>query len=114
MTEQKFQNINVSRSGRVVVVELNRPDALNALNNAMTKEVTEYLASLDGDKETGCVVLTGTGKAFAAGADIKEMAEKSYMDTFYENMFAKWKMVAQLDFENCSCERPKAAGASWR
>ena len=96
MTEQKFQNINVSRSGRVVVVELNRPDALNALNNAMTKEVTEYLASLDGDKETGCFVLTGMGKAFAAGADIKEMAEKSYMDTFYENMFAKWEMVAQL------------------
>ena len=90
MTEQKFQNINVSRSGRVVVVELNRPDALNALNNAMTKEVTEYLASLDGDKETGCFVLTGNERAFAAGADIKEMAPKSYTDVLQENMFAGW------------------------
>ena len=62
----------------------------------MTDEVTSYLTSLDDDTDTGCFVLTGNGKAFAAGADIKEMAAKSYMDTFYENMFAKWEKVAQL------------------
>ena len=96
MTEQTFDTIKVNRTGRVITVELNRPDALNALNRKMTEEVTGYLASLDEDKDTGCFVLTGTGKAFAAGADIKEMAVKSYMDTFYENMFAKWETVAQL------------------
>ena len=96
MTEQTFDTIKVNRTGRVITVELNRPDALNALNSKMTEEVTGYLASLDEDKDTGCFVLTGTGKAFAAGADIKEMAVKSYMDTFYENMFAKWETVAQL------------------
>ena len=96
MTEQIFETIRVSRHGRVALVELNRPDALNALNSQMTDEVTSYLASLDDDIDTGCFVLTGNGKAFAAGADIKEMAAKSYMDTFYENMFAKWEKVAQL------------------
>ena len=96
MTEQTFDTIKVNRTGRVITVELNRPDALNALNSKMTEEVTGYLASLDEDKDTGCFVLTGTGKAFAAGADIKEMAVKSYMDTFYENMFAKWETVARL------------------
>jgi len=96
MTEQMFQTIRVARHGRTVVVELNRPDALNALNSTMTDEVTSYLNSLDDDKDTGCFVLTGTGKAFAAGADIKEMSGKSYMDTFYENMFAKWEIVAGL------------------
>ena len=96
MTEQTFETICVTRHGRVVLVELNRPEALNALNSQMTDEVTSYLASLDNDPDTGCFVLTGSGKAFAAGADIKEMAAKSYMDTFYENMFAKWEIVAQL------------------
>lgn len=96
MTEQIFETIRVSRHGRVALVELNRPDALNALNSQMTDEVTSYLTSLDDDTDTGCFVLTGNGKAFAAGADIKEMAAKSYMDTFYENMFAKWEKVAQL------------------
>jgi enoyl-CoA hydratase len=96
MTEQTFDTIKVNRTGRVITIELNRPDALNALNSKMTEEVTSYLTSLDEDKDTGCFVLTGTGKAFAAGADIKEMAAKSYMDTFYENMFAKWETIAQL------------------
>ena len=96
MTEQTFETICVTRHGRVVLIELNRPEALNALNSQMTDEVTSYLASLDDDPDTGCFVLTGSGKAFAAGADIKEMAAKSYMDTFYENMFAKWETVAQL------------------
>ena len=82
MTEQTFETICVTRHGRVVLVELNRPEALNALNSQMTDEVTSYLASLDDDPDTGCFVLTGSGKAFAAGADIKEMAAKSYMDTF--------------------------------
>ena len=68
MTEQTFDTIKVNRTGRVITVELNRPDALNALNSKMTEEVTTYLTSLDEDKDTGCFVLTGTGKAFAAGA----------------------------------------------
>jgi len=56
MTEQTFDTIKVNRTGRVITVELNRPDALNALNSKMTEEVTGYLASLDEDKDTGCFV----------------------------------------------------------
>ena len=63
MTEQTFDTIKVNRAGRVITVELNRPDALNALNSKMTEEVTSYLANLDEDKDTGCFCLLYTSDA---------------------------------------------------
>lgn len=82
--------ILIERHGRVVVVKLNRPQALNALNSEMMHELVGIMQKLDRDPEVGCFVLTGSEKAFAAGADIKELASKSYMDMFQEDYFALW------------------------
>ncbi len=96
MTTQNFETIVVSRHDRVVLVELNREKALNALNRQLSIEVIDALTPYDNDPEIGCFVITGRGKAFAAGADIREMAEKSYSQTFHENMFAQWDGFSAL------------------
>ncbi|WP_163836245.1 enoyl-CoA hydratase [Spartinivicinus ruber] len=83
-------NILIERKGRVVIVKLNRPKALNALNSAIMKEIVTTLQPLDQDPEIGCFIITGSEKAFAAGADIKEMVNQSYMDMFYQDFFAAW------------------------
>ena len=92
MTDQ----ILIERSDRVVTVRLNRPKALNTLNTAVMQEITEQLVRLDGDPETGCFVLTGSERAFAAGADISEMQPKSYMEMYQEDFFAGWEAFAGL------------------
>ncbi|MCB0116447.1 MAG: enoyl-CoA hydratase [Caldilineaceae bacterium] len=89
-------NILVERQDRVVVVKLNRPRALNALNSEMMGEIVEALRPLDRSAEVGCFVITGSEKVFAAGADIKEMAQKSYLDMVYEDFFAGWEAFAAL------------------
>lgn len=88
--------IDIKKTGRVVLVTLNRPDALNALNTEMMKEMVSELTPLDKDPGVGCFVITGSDKAFAAGADIKEMVSLDYMDLFYEDFFAAWRGIAQL------------------
>lgn len=88
--------ILVERKGRVVVVKLNRPQALNALNSNVMQQMVAKLQPLDRDPEVGCFIITGSEKAFAAGADIKEMEGKSYMDMFYEDFFAGWDGFAAL------------------
>ncbi|MEX0759139.1 MAG: enoyl-CoA hydratase-related protein, partial [Tistlia sp.] len=75
-----FENILVDRKGAVGVVTLNRPKALNALCAALIAELGEALADLEADDAIRCIVVTGSDKAFAAGADIKEMQAKSYAD----------------------------------
>ncbi|MCB9077575.1 MAG: enoyl-CoA hydratase/isomerase family protein [Anaerolineaceae bacterium] len=78
MSESKsYENILVRTEGRVGIVQLNRPKALNALDTPTMLEVNEALAAFDADDSIGCLVLTGSEKAFAAGADIKQMAEAS-------------------------------------
>ena len=96
MPTKAYQTIEVTQYENVVLIKLSRESALNALNMQLTDEVIDALTDFDRDPEIGCFVLTGKGKAFAAGADIKEMAEKSYDQTFYENMFAKWDLFAQM------------------
>ncbi|PIB24089.1 enoyl-CoA hydratase [Amylibacter kogurei] len=83
-------SIKVTQTGGVVLVELNRPKALNALNQEIMEEIVETLVPLDRDPSVGCFVLTGNEKAFAAGADIKEMGSKTYMDVFTNDLFADW------------------------
>ncbi|WP_295246714.1 enoyl-CoA hydratase [uncultured Brevundimonas sp.] len=73
---------------RVALITLNRPKALNALNAQLLHELDAMLARLDADPEVGCVVLTGSAKAFAAGADIKEMADQTYAQMYMGNYFA--------------------------
>ena len=68
-----FENIVVETHGRVGLIRLNRPDALNALNTALMRELGAALDAFEGDEAIGAIVLTGSDKAFAAGADIKEM-----------------------------------------
>ncbi len=88
--------ITLETIGKVVLVRLNRPEALNALNNQIMTEICDALEPLDSNRDIGCFVLTGTEKAFAAGADIKEMASLSYMDSFHDNLFAGWDRFTRL------------------
>jgi enoyl-CoA hydratase len=89
------QHLIVETKGRVGVIRLNRPQALNALNAALMSELAAAVDSFEADAEIGCMVITGCEKAFAAGADIKEMATKSYMDAFMGNFAASWDRVAR-------------------
>jgi enoyl-CoA hydratase len=72
-----YETILVETRGRVGIIRLNRPQALNALNSALNAELGLAIAAFDADPAIGCILLTGSDKAFAAGADIKEMADKS-------------------------------------
>jgi enoyl-CoA hydratase len=73
-----FETILVETRDRVGLITLNRPQALNALNSALLNEVNQALDTFEADQNIGCIVITGSEKAFAAGADIKEMAELTY------------------------------------
>jgi enoyl-CoA hydratase len=91
-----YQNILVDSQGGVGIVTLNRPKALNALNAALVSEVGQALDAFEADDAIGAIVLTGSEKAFAAGADIKEMAPKGYMDVYKEDFITVgWERVAQ-------------------
>src|SRR5262249_38433145 len=89
------QDLIVETTGRVGVIRLNRPQALNALNTALMSELAAAIDEFEADAGIGCIVITGSDKAFAAGADIKEMATKSYMDAFMGNFVASWDRVAR-------------------
>ncbi|MBS0272850.1 MAG: enoyl-CoA hydratase [Proteobacteria bacterium] len=84
----EYQNITAKIEGKVGVVTLNRPKALNALNSELLAELISVLEEWDRDTGVRCIVLTGSERAFAAGADIKEMAPQSYMDMYESNFFA--------------------------
>ena len=92
----EYANILVERHGRVGVVTLNRPEALNALNKATMDDVVAAVTAMDTDPEVGAVVLTGSAKAFAAGADIKEMQSKGYMDMYSSDWFRGWEDFTRL------------------
>ena len=91
MSEVQTEPLIITRDGGAVLVRMNRPAVLNALSSSVMKDLAEALKPLDRDPSVGCIVLTGTEKAFAAGADIKEMAGKAYMDMFHEDFFAGWE-----------------------
>jgi len=83
-----YQNILAKIEGRVGVITLNRPKALNALNSELLGELIDQLEKWDAGGDVRCIVITGSERAFAAGADIKEMAPQSYMDMYKSNFFA--------------------------
>ena len=84
-----YQNILMKTEGAVALITLNRPKALNALNSELLRELVHALDAVDADDNLHVAVLTGSERAFAAGADIKEMAPKSYMDMYKTNFFAE-------------------------
>jgi enoyl-CoA hydratase len=90
------ENIIVETRGRVGLIRLNRPSALNALNAALMRELAQTLAAFDADPGIGCIVLTGSDKAFAAGADIKEMADKGFNDVYLGDFCADWHRIAEM------------------
>jgi enoyl-CoA hydratase len=90
-----YQDILVETRGRVGVIRLNRPQALNALNSRLNDELGQAVAAFDADAAIGCMLLTGSDKAFAAGADIKEMAGKSAVEVFMSDFTGGWDAVAR-------------------
>src|SRR5262249_53411124 len=89
-----YETIIVETRGRVGIIRLNRPQALNALNSALNAEHARAIAAFDADEGIGCVLLTGSEKAFAAGADIKEMAGRSAVDMFMGDFAGTWDATA--------------------
>src|ERR1700736_853242 len=96
MAEKEYETILVERDGRVGTITLNRPQALNALNSQMMNDVTSAAAEFDADSGIGAIVITGSAKAFAAGADIKEMSHLAFADVFDGAFFAPWAKLAAV------------------
>lgn len=100
-----YSNIIVETRGRVGLITLNRPNALNALNSALIGEMSQALDAYEADEGIGCIVITGSAKAFAAGADIKEMQTKSYMQAYKEDFIGTWERVTR-------CRKPVIAAVA--
>jgi enoyl-CoA hydratase len=88
------ENIIVETRGRVGLIRLNRSQALNALNSALMQELAAAVDAFEADANVGCMIITGSEKAFAAGADIKEMADKEFTDVYFADFTAAWHRVA--------------------
>ena len=106
MSSTEYSNILVERRDAVGIVTLNRPQALNALNAGLIAELGAAFDDLEADPAIGAIVLTGNDKAFAAGADIKEMAGKTYMQAYAEDFITRgWERVGQ-------CRKPVVAAVA--
>jgi enoyl-CoA hydratase len=90
-----YETILAETRGKVGLITLNRPKALNALNTQVMGEATAALAAFEADPKVGAIVVTGSERAFAAGADIKEMQSKLYADAYLEDFFAGWDAAAR-------------------
>ena len=91
-----YETIQTSIDGRVATIRFNRPEALNALNTKVMEEVLDAASGYDADPEIGCLILTGNGRAFAAGADIAELAVQDYASMYGNDFFAGWDRFAAL------------------
>jgi enoyl-CoA hydratase len=90
-----YANIIVETHGRVGLIKLNRPQSLNALSNPLVEELNVALAEFESDPSIGAIVLTGSEKAFAAGADIREMQDKSFAEAFLGDFISRWENVSK-------------------
>ncbi|ACB79447.1 enoyl-CoA hydratase [Methylorubrum populi] len=91
-----YETILTETRGRVLLITLNRPKALNAINRQLTAELIDAATRADADPGIGCIVVTGSERAFAAGADVKEMQAASYADMFAGDRFADWERFTAL------------------
>ncbi len=87
----EYETLLVEQRGAVTLITLNRPQALNALNSQVLADLIAATAAFDADDSQGCAVVTGSEKAFAAGADIKEMQAQGFADMYGHNFFAGWE-----------------------
>src|SRR5258706_10023280 len=90
-TDMAYETIVIETGGRVLLATLNRPQALNALNTQLAAELIDAVVSADAAPEIGCIVITGSAKAFAAGADIKEMQDRTYSEMYRADWFGQWE-----------------------
>jgi enoyl-CoA hydratase len=90
-----YEHILVETRGKVGIIRLNRPQALNALNAKLKSELAAAIDAYEADANIGCMLITGSEKAFAAGADIKEMADKSFIDVYMGNFTGNWDRASQ-------------------
>ncbi|RYG49324.1 hypothetical protein EON67_06780 [archaeon] len=105
--------VKVEIKGAVGIITLNRPKALNALNSRIISEINAAAAAMDKDAAVGAIVLTGSERAFAAGADIKEMATKQFVEVYSNNMFSEWADLTKIrkpvrvppSARTCACPR---------
>ena len=101
-----YENIIAEKKGRVGLITLNRPKALNALNAALIAELEQALDSFEADDGVGAIVITGNDKAFAAGADIKEMRDKTFIDAYLGDFITRdWERIA-------ACRKPVIAAVA--
>ena len=91
-----YETIKIETNGKVGVITLNRPKALNALNTKLMTEVVSAAREFDENSKIGCIIITGSEKAFAAGADIKEMQPLSYIDALEQDFFANWDGLTRI------------------
>jgi enoyl-CoA hydratase len=92
----EYKNILVSKEDGYAIVQFNRPEVLNAINMQLMVELVDALESLDKEGNVQCLILTGNEKAFAAGADIKEMADASAMEMLIRDQFARWDRIRKI------------------
>lgn len=91
-----YENIIVTKEAGYALVQFNRPEVLNAINMQLMTELVDALENIDKDDEVRCVIMTGNEKAFAAGADIKEMADASAMEMLARDQFARWDKIRKI------------------
>lgn len=91
-----WQHLNVTREDAVTIVQLNRPDVLNALNQALMDELVAALEGCDRDDQVRCIILTGNARAFAAGADVKEMAQATPVQMLEGYRFHQWERIRKI------------------
>lgn len=100
-----YDTIRKETKGKVGFITLDRSDALNALNAQLIAELIEAVGAFDQDPKIGCIVITGSEKAFAAGADVKEMQEQNFPDVYVDNIFAEAERIA-------ACRKPLIAAVA--
>ncbi|MEP1441580.1 MAG: enoyl-CoA hydratase [Hyphomicrobiales bacterium] len=100
-----YETIRKEIKGEVGIITLDRPKALNALNAQLIEELLDAVVALDQDSKIGCIVITGSEKAFAAGADIKEMQSRGFPDVYLDDLFAKTERLA-------ACRKPVIAAVA--
>src|SRR3989337_3373705 len=100
-----YETISVSTKGKVGLITLNRPHALNALNTELISELNRALDSFEADSSIGCIVITGSDKAFAAGVDIKEMHKKTFVEAYGSDFIAPFDRISH-------CRKPIIAAVA--